>query len=566
MSQSSPVELTTSRYFLQWLHDEQISLGFTTYQTNRLFLLGLKPDGGLSTFERLLDRPMGLHATSERLYLASRYQLWRFDNTLPPGEQHEGYDRVYVPRVGHTTGDLDIHDVSLLQCDRGEKTPVFVNTLYSCLSTLSERYSFRPIWQPPFITKLAPEDRCHLNGMAMVDDQPAYVTSVSRSDVAAGWRQRRHEGGCLIDVQSDEIVLSTLSMPHSPRVYQDKVWLLNSGTGEIGYAELNQGVFEPIAFCPGYLRGLAFHDRYAIVGLSKPRENRTFSGLELDDRLQTKDTEPRCGLMVVDLDTGNIAHWLEIEGIVSELYDVQVLPGVTRPMALGFKTDEICRILTIEKDPDLRFEPLIRADADESRPIDFVALRQSTAEPALASPPSAGVQRTARPGQTATVSTVDNSAYRFQLSVDMTVAAAVQSFAHLTFPDLREQAQSHFIREPLITIVVLHQDQLVGMAMAEVAPAGDSAEIISLYLAPEHRGRRLSYGIVQHLENALRDRGCQSVSLVYGSEWPSRPAVERLLNGLSWTSPQPYDLLAQEDGAEPTDPSQTDLRTAQKSL
>ena len=136
-------------------------------------------------------------------------------------------------------------------------------------------------------------------------------------------------------------------MPHSPRWYRDKLWLLNSGTGEFGYVDQKQKIFEPVAFCPGYLRGLAFNGDFAIVGLSKPRHNKTFSGLPLDERMHAKDVEPRCGLMIIDLRNGDIVHWLRIEGVVEELYDVAVLPGVRRPMVIGFKTDEIRRVVTI---------------------------------------------------------------------------------------------------------------------------------------------------------------------------------------------------------------------------
>ncbi|HVN83642.1 MAG TPA: TIGR03032 family protein [Candidatus Binatia bacterium] len=348
------MEITVSRHFLAWLHDAAISLVFTTYQTNRLFLIGLKPDGALSIFERHFDRPMGLHADGEHVLLGTRWQIWELVNALPPGEVHEGYDRVYVPRRSHTTGDLDAHDVTL---DRSGRI-VFVNTLYSCLAAVSERYSFTPLWQPPFISCLVPEDRCHLNGLAMAEGAPAYVTAVSRSDVAAGWRERRHSGGCVVDVEDGEIVMDALSMPHSPRVYRDRLWVLNSGAGELGWVDRRERRFEPAAFCPGYARGMALHGDYAIVGLSKQRQERTFSGLALDDRLREKHSEARCGLWVVDLRTGNVAHWLQIEGVVIELYDVGVLPGVRRPMALGFQTDEIRRLLTIDSAPAPTFEPL----------------------------------------------------------------------------------------------------------------------------------------------------------------------------------------------------------------
>ena len=356
-----PLQIQPSRHLMAWLSESGISLAFTTYQTNRLFLVGRKEnDSGLSVFERQFDRPMGLYVSADRLYMNTRWQLWEFENALPVGELYEGADRLYVPRRAHTTGDLDMHDIVV---DRAGRV-LFVNTAYSCIATLSERYSFQPLWKPPFISRLAPEDRCHLNGLAIDEEgQPAYVTAVSRSDVATGWRERRHEGGLLIDVRSNEIVASSLSMPHSPRLYQGKLWVLNSGTGELGYVEMDSGRFEPIAFCPGFIRGLSFCGDYAIVGLSKPRREKAFSGLALDRALEEKDADARCGLWVIDLKSGVIAHSLELEGVVIELYDVQVLPDVRRPKALGFKTDEIQRLITL----DLPDKPVFQALATKAK-------------------------------------------------------------------------------------------------------------------------------------------------------------------------------------------------------
>jgi uncharacterized protein (TIGR03032 family) len=356
--QTPPLEIRASRHFLSWLAEAGLSLAFTTYQTNRLFLVGLKSDTRLSVFERHFDRPMGLCATPERLWMSTRWQLWRLDDALPPGERHQGFDRLYVPRQAHTTGDLDVHDIAVAADGR----VIFVNTAYSCLAMPSERYSFAPLWQPPFVSRLAPEDRCHLNGLALANGRPAFVTAVSRSDVAAGWRERRHEGGCLIDVASGEIVLGDLSMPHSPRLHGDRLWLLNSGTGELGWADCERGRFEPVAFCPGFLRGLAFAGDFAVVGLSKPRQDRTFTGLALDASLREKDAEARCGLWVIDTKSGVVAHWLELEGVVAELYDVQVLPGVRRPTALGFKSDEIRRLITIDTGARPVFQALVARD------------------------------------------------------------------------------------------------------------------------------------------------------------------------------------------------------------
>jgi uncharacterized protein (TIGR03032 family) len=255
----------------------------------------------------------------------------------------DGYDALYAPQLGYVTGDLDLHDIAL----DGEGKPVFVNTLFSCLARPSETHSFAPIWRPRFISRLAAEDRCHLSGLATRGGRPAYVTLVGPSDVADGWREHRRGGGQVFDVDSGEPVAGGLSMPHSPRWHNGRLWLLNSGTGEFGHVDLASGRFEPVAFCPGYARGLAFVDGFAVIGLSRPRaKTPTFEGLELSERLAVKGAEPRCGLHVVDLNTGDASQWLRIEGVVEELYDVISLPRI-RPMALGFKTDEIRRFIRL---------------------------------------------------------------------------------------------------------------------------------------------------------------------------------------------------------------------------
>lgn len=342
--QSPQLEITSSRHFSAWLSEQHLSLVFSTYQAGKLFFIGLQPDGKLSVFERTLERCMGLCATQDTLWVSTLYQLWKFENALKPGQIHQAYDRLYIPQMSYVTGDLDIHDIVI---PAGSDAPVFVNTLFSCLGSPSATHSFVARWQPSFISKLAAEDRCHLNGLTLRDGQLAHATAISQSDVADGWRDHRVSGGCVIDIASNEIIATELSMPHSPRWYKGRLWLLNSGQGEFGYLDLERGQFEPVTFCPGYLRGLAFAGDFAIVGLSEPRHNKSFQGLPLDKRLTEKGALPRCGLGVIDLRSGDLIHTLRIEGVIEELYDVVVLPGVQRPMSIGFRSDEIRRVVTM---------------------------------------------------------------------------------------------------------------------------------------------------------------------------------------------------------------------------
>lgn len=334
-----PFELVFSRHFENWLAGIDASIAFSTYQAGKVFMVGMG-DKGISIAERTFARCMGLAAQAERMYLASLYQIWRFNNVLGDGERYQGYDKLFIPHLGWTTGDVDAHDIGI----DGDGGAVFVNTLFSCLARPSAGASFDVVWKPPFISRLAPEDRCHLNGVAMREGEPRWVTMISRSDVAGGWRDHRARGGLVMDVRTEEAVCEGLSMPHSPRWYKRRLWLLNSGTGEFGHVDLASSRFVPLCFVPGYARGLAFCGRYALVGLSKAR-NRSFSGLVLDEELARRNTKARCGLVVIDLETGDLVHHLRIEGIVEELFDVAVIPGAVRPMLLGFKTDEIKRMV-----------------------------------------------------------------------------------------------------------------------------------------------------------------------------------------------------------------------------
>jgi uncharacterized protein (TIGR03032 family) len=287
---------------------------------------------------------MGLALNENSVWMSSIFQVWKFENSLLDGQNYQGYDKVFIPQMAYTTGDIDIHDMIIGKDDK----PIFVNTLFNCLSTISESKSFKPLWKPDFITKLAAEDRCHLNGLAGENNEPAYVTLVGKSDVIDGWRKFRDGGGMVIDVRTNEVVCAGLSMPHSPRLYKDKLWLLEAGTGYFGYVDMETNKFVKLTFCPGFLRGLTFIDDYAIVGLSKNRENKTFEGLPLDNNLHEKGADPICGLQVININTGDVVEYLRLEGMVRELYDVMVMPEVKQPLLIGVQKDEIKRMISID--------------------------------------------------------------------------------------------------------------------------------------------------------------------------------------------------------------------------
>jgi len=339
-----PVKKSCSPGLTAWMRRNQVSIAFTSYQSGRLYLLGSDPKGRLSFHERIYQRAMGIVGDGQRLFMGGLYQIWRFENILNPGQvANEMFDKCYVPRGALFTGAIDIHELGL----RLDGTVNFINTKYNCLCTPSITHSFKVLWKPKFISSIVPEDRCHLNGLAMKYGKPKYATAVCKSDTIDGWRDRRHDGGVVIDIETDEIVCEGLSMPHSPRWANGKLWVLNSGTGYLGWIDFDNRKFVPHVFCPGFLRGLAIKGDYAAIGLSKPRYQR-FEGLDLQKNLEAKNSEAWCGVQIVDLKSGSVVDWVRLDGPVTELFDVAFLDAVKCPMALGQQSPENLSLISIE--------------------------------------------------------------------------------------------------------------------------------------------------------------------------------------------------------------------------
>lgn len=337
-------QISVTPYFTQWLAEQQVSLALTNTLGHSLFLIGLKSNGELSVCESKFDRCMGLTAVdSNTLYMVTRFQIWRLENALSPGQILEtGADRLYLPQMAYTTGVLNIHDIAV---DK-DNAIVFVATRFNCIAKVSQTKNFEPLWRPPFINRIVAPDHCHLNGFALRQGKLAYASSFSQTDTHEGWRQFQRNGGTITDIATNEIVVSGLSMPHSPRVYQDQLWLAQSGAGEFGRVDIQAGKFEPMVFGAGFLRGLAFWRNFAIVGSSKPRHSDFFNDLVLGERLASQSLAPLRGLHIIDLKAGEIAHSLSLEGVQGEIYDVVVLPGVRRPIALS-TTDDLQKHVTV---------------------------------------------------------------------------------------------------------------------------------------------------------------------------------------------------------------------------
>jgi uncharacterized protein (TIGR03032 family) len=304
-----------------------VSLLVTTYQAGKVVVI--RSEGGaVNTHFRDLPAPMGLALHENRLAVGTPGRIWEFRNlpALVPKLTSPGrHDGCFVPRSIRYTGDILVHELAWSADELW-----LVNTRFSCLAALDGEHSFVPRWRPPFVSALAPEDRCHLNGLGLRAGRPAYATALGQTDSAAGWRTNKRAGGCLLDVAGGAIIAGGLSMPHSPRWYRERLWVLESGRGHLAHVDLASGRLETVAQLPGFTRGLDFHGPYAFIGLSQVRETAVFAGLPLTERSE----ERKCGVWVVDLRSGTTAAFLQFEGALQEIFAVQIVPRMRFPELL----------------------------------------------------------------------------------------------------------------------------------------------------------------------------------------------------------------------------------------
>jgi uncharacterized protein (TIGR03032 family) len=348
-SESAPalrrLEIAQSRGFAAWLAERRVALALTTGATGRLVLVGAGSEGKLSLFLRAFDGAFGLYGNGQTLLMASAFQIWRFENTVAPGKSASGYDKLFVPRLAHTTGDVRAGDVAFA----ADGTILFANTLFSCVAAASEEFSFTPVWRPPFITRLVPEDRCHLTGFALEDGLLRYVSAAAASDEPAGWERGIANAGLVYDAAADAAVAEGLALPVAPRLRDGRLWLDEAASGLFGFIHLGTGTFEEVAFCPGWLSGLAFVEGFAIVATSIARDGRAMGGLPLEHNLETYRAKAQTAVCVIDLASGEVAHWLRFDGL-AEIRDVSLVSETVRPAALGLAGEDIRRVLSIGPD------------------------------------------------------------------------------------------------------------------------------------------------------------------------------------------------------------------------
>ena len=324
-----PVHYKHSAGFVGILDRLHATLLVSTYQAGKLLVIGVH-EGSLAFSFHHFPQVTGVAVHRQQIAVGSQRQIW-FLRAAPGLAAHvkpEGkFDGCFIARSAHITGEIQIHEMAW---GDGDELWV-VNTLFSCLCTLHDEYDFIPRWQPPFISRLAADDRCHLNGLALEHGKPRYVTALAQTDEAAGWRPNKASTGCLIDVPSGATVAQGFAMPHSPRVHHGIVWVLDSGRGQIKAVDIQAGTSETVAEMPGYGRGCAMHGPFAFVGMSRIRQSNVFGGIPIAD----KRDQLKCGVEVIDLRSGRNVARLEFESGVEEIFDVHLIPGMRFPAVVG---------------------------------------------------------------------------------------------------------------------------------------------------------------------------------------------------------------------------------------
>ena len=318
------------------------SIAITTYQAGKVVMISAKDEHHLVQLPRTFNKAMGLAIDGNKMAVATKKEIVILRDSPELGfnypKQPKVYDHFYVPRATFYTGEVDIHDIHF-----GNQGELYaINTSFSSLCIIDDKYSFTPIWKPKFISTLESLDKCHLNGLAMENGKPRFVTALGSGDTHQSWRQNITQGGVLIDLALDEIVLNNLPMPHSPVLIGDKLYLLLSATGDFVVYDINTKAVETVKNLGGFTRGLSIYGDYAFIGMSKLRKNSsTFNQLKIAEKATF------AGVIVVHIPSKAVVANLSYETSVDEIYGVQVLSNHKRPGILNTENDIHTRSLVL---------------------------------------------------------------------------------------------------------------------------------------------------------------------------------------------------------------------------
>lgn len=327
----TPFSSSYSPQIPELLANLNCSIAITTYQAGKFACISPEMNNeGLVILPRTFKKPMGVALDdNSKMAIATKDEVIILENSRELAQSYPNkpntYDNLWIPRITYHTGKVDIHDIAF-----SKNEIIAVNTSFSCLCKINGNFNFTPFWTPYFIDKLASEDRCHLNGLVMLDDKPKYVTALGATNSSQGWRDNIVVGGIILDVDSNEIMLKGLAMPHSPMMYKDELYLLLSATAEFIKVNTDSWEIEVLKKFDGFCRGLDLYKDYAFIGFSKLRKNSsTFSKLDFSKKANYS------GIKIIHIPTNSEVGEITFRTSIDEIYEVKILPDSLRPNILN---------------------------------------------------------------------------------------------------------------------------------------------------------------------------------------------------------------------------------------
>lgn len=232
------------------------------------------------------------------------------------------YDAICVPIGSWRTGECMLREIRL-----DGPSIVAANTNFSCISRTDMRASFEPLWRPPFISALMPEDRCHLNSFATdAQGRVRFVTAFAETDTHRGYRNVPLDSGVIIDVIHDTTIAKGLGMPHSVRLYDDALYVLDSATGSLWRMNLETRAGVAMAHLPGFTRGMCRIGDSLIVGISPMRDTAQVLNLPVF----AAKADFKAALAAIDIHTGQVQGMLRLPDTIVEILDIGIVPTVRR--------------------------------------------------------------------------------------------------------------------------------------------------------------------------------------------------------------------------------------------
>jgi uncharacterized protein (TIGR03032 family) len=351
--------LTQTQVFCspEWVELQQ-TLGFTVLLGTRslgdLHVVSVPNQGSVNFHVVKLPLCMGMAIQGNHLAVACAADIRMYHDLIShPQITSPVYQRSYTPRSIHLTGDIDAHELAF----SGQGDPWVVASKFSCIATTSPTHSFKAVWQPSFIDRLLPVDSCHLNGLCMENGELKYVTMFAETAEPNGWRNLPFNSGLVWSAPDQEALCTGLVQPHSPRLHNGELYVLNSGAGEFGRIDLATGKYDCIAFVGGYGRGLSFIGDYAIFGISKPRHDDYIPDFPLHDRLKAMQIKDKCQLIAVNLKTGSVLQAVTFEGAAREFFDTVVIPDCRHAVVLSLDEAQNPQLLIMDPAPPVVESP-----------------------------------------------------------------------------------------------------------------------------------------------------------------------------------------------------------------